>query len=145
MLFSVFFFKQKTAYEMRISDWSSDVCSSDLHVAREPGPILGAGDHGCQRGHHLAAIAHAQGKRIGTRKIGRELVRQAGIEPNRTRPAFARTQYIAVAEPAHGDQTLPRSEENTSELQSLMRNSYSVFRLKKKKDTSKSNHTTANI
>src|SRR3546814_10694583 len=30
MLF--FFFKQKTAYEMRISDWSSDVCSSDLHL-----------------------------------------------------------------------------------------------------------------
>src|SRR3546814_8390420 len=28
----VFFFKQKTAYEMRISDWSSDVCSSDLSV-----------------------------------------------------------------------------------------------------------------
>src|SRR3546814_10088471 len=28
-----FFFKQKTAYEMRISDWSSDVCSSDLHEA----------------------------------------------------------------------------------------------------------------
>src|SRR3546814_1512896 len=28
-----FFFKQKTAYEMRISDWSSDVCSSDLHAA----------------------------------------------------------------------------------------------------------------
>src|SRR3546814_5439597 len=27
----VFFFKQKTAYELRISDWSSDVCSSDLH------------------------------------------------------------------------------------------------------------------
>src|SRR3546814_7036225 len=31
-IFLVFFFKQKTAYEMRISDWSSDVCSSDLHV-----------------------------------------------------------------------------------------------------------------
>src|SRR3546814_8752815 len=30
---SVFFFKQKTAYEMRISDWSSDVCSSDLRGA----------------------------------------------------------------------------------------------------------------
>src|SRR3546814_7283253 len=29
----VFFFKQKTAYEMRISDWSSDVCSSDLILA----------------------------------------------------------------------------------------------------------------
>src|SRR3546814_7846096 len=31
ILFCFFFFKQKTAYEMRISDWSSDVCSSDLH------------------------------------------------------------------------------------------------------------------
>src|SRR3546814_3334962 len=30
MIFAFFFFKQKTAYEMRISDWSSDVCSSDL-------------------------------------------------------------------------------------------------------------------
>src|SRR3546814_8138605 len=35
--FFFFFFKQKTAYEMRISDWSSDVCSSDLHP-RENGP-----------------------------------------------------------------------------------------------------------
>src|SRR3546814_3349683 len=33
LLFFLFFFKQKTAYEMRISDWSSDVCSSDLHHA----------------------------------------------------------------------------------------------------------------
>src|SRR3546814_10498574 len=35
-----FFFKQKTAYEMRISDWSSDVCSSDLQgleLVRQPG------------------------------------------------------------------------------------------------------------
>src|SRR3546814_19285377 len=32
-----FFFKQKTAYEMRISDWSSDVCSSDLQIALEAG------------------------------------------------------------------------------------------------------------
>src|SRR3546814_7253358 len=30
-----FFFKQKTTYEMRISDWSSDVCSSDLSVSKE--------------------------------------------------------------------------------------------------------------
>src|SRR3546814_3636145 len=34
LLFLVFFFKQKTAYEMRISDWSSDVCSSDLREVR---------------------------------------------------------------------------------------------------------------
>src|SRR3546814_9569944 len=42
MLFCVFLFKQKTAYEMRISDWSSDVCSSDLQrcasVEIEMGP-----------------------------------------------------------------------------------------------------------
>src|SRR3546814_6295609 len=35
-LFVVFFFKQKTAYEMRISDWSSDVCSSDLPLLTLP-------------------------------------------------------------------------------------------------------------
>src|SRR3546814_11394422 len=35
----VFFFKQKTAYEMRISDWSSDVCSSDLLRARVAGDL----------------------------------------------------------------------------------------------------------
>src|SRR3546814_9416006 len=37
----VFFFKQKTAYEMRISDWSSDVCSSDLAVIGAPWPDRG--------------------------------------------------------------------------------------------------------
>src|SRR3546814_21146916 len=44
----VFFFKQKTAYEMRISDWSSDVCSSDLRMLQKAGldfTILEAGDH----------------------------------------------------------------------------------------------------
>src|SRR3546814_1051873 len=34
VIFCCFFFKQKTAYEMRISDWSSDVCSSDLHLGQ---------------------------------------------------------------------------------------------------------------
>src|SRR3546814_1376771 len=36
MFFYFFFFKQKTAYEMRISDWSSDVCSSDLGGRGDP-------------------------------------------------------------------------------------------------------------
>src|SRR3546814_7045298 len=36
LIISCFFFKQKTAYEMRISDWSSDVCSSDLPVFQDP-------------------------------------------------------------------------------------------------------------
>src|SRR3546814_3971807 len=35
----IFFFKQKTAYEMRISDWSSDVCSSDLVAEFKPGVV----------------------------------------------------------------------------------------------------------
>src|SRR3546814_18669765 len=41
-----FFFKQKTAYELRISDWSSDVCSSDLCPARRAD---GAGGNRCRR------------------------------------------------------------------------------------------------
>src|SRR3546814_3216565 len=42
LIFGFFFFKQKTAYEMRISDWSSDVCSSDLRKA----PPLVSGEGG---------------------------------------------------------------------------------------------------
>src|SRR3546814_10138747 len=38
-----FFFKQKTAYEMRISDWSSDVCSSDLKIVFRDGTVSGGG------------------------------------------------------------------------------------------------------
>src|SRR3546814_2429900 len=48
-----FFFKQKTAYEMRISDWSSDVCSSDLVVERmadvERAGDVGRRDHDRER------------------------------------------------------------------------------------------------
>src|SRR3546814_2878719 len=52
MFWVFFFFKQKTAYEMRISDWSSDVCSSDLGIAVEDHEALGADgeDHGGQIG-----------------------------------------------------------------------------------------------
>src|SRR3546814_13947945 len=42
-LFSFFFFKQKTAYDMRISDWSSDVCSSDLRGIAEIGEVVRLG------------------------------------------------------------------------------------------------------
>src|SRR3546814_11846199 len=51
VLFFVFFFKQKTAYEMRISDWSSDVCSSDLSATGPPASVsqraTGAAPRGC--------------------------------------------------------------------------------------------------
>src|SRR3546814_8561337 len=52
MLAGFFFFKQKTAYEMRISDWSSDVCSSDLAEA----------DAYAARSHQRAAAAWRDGK-----------------------------------------------------------------------------------
>src|SRR3546814_9770799 len=48
--FVFFFFKQKTAYEMRISDWSSDVCSSDLARARAHVGDQGGGIAGQRRG-----------------------------------------------------------------------------------------------
>src|SRR3546814_14302314 len=69
---SFFFFKQKTAYEMRISDWSSDVCSSDLgrddpavgivgigedDAAAMPPDAVGIGGHGARN--HLAVRAIA--------------------------------------------------------------------------------------
>src|SRR3546814_2440193 len=44
-----FFFKQKTAYEMRISDWSSDVCSSDLKDEEDPGDQIGQSHPGIDR------------------------------------------------------------------------------------------------
>src|SRR3546814_11262840 len=47
-IYVIFFFKQKTAYEMRISDWSSDVCSSDLELAEgllQGRLVLGVGQH----------------------------------------------------------------------------------------------------
>src|SRR3546814_7081271 len=66
-----FFFKQKTAYEMRISDWSSDVCSSDLRTAPhggDPAEDLDARRdrvHHCRRGEiHLEVHARADGEHV---------------------------------------------------------------------------------
>src|SRR3546814_5224216 len=55
-LLFIFFFKQKTAYEMRISDWSSDVCSSDLQIDRSigHGHDWGIGVRGDDVRHHRA-------------------------------------------------------------------------------------------
>src|SRR3546814_603121 len=60
----LFFFKQKTAYEMRISDWSSDVCSSDLGLVF--GRVLP--HEGCAHGNVHAAVRHSQnGGLVGAR------------------------------------------------------------------------------
>src|SRR3546814_11070526 len=64
--FIVFFFKQKTAYELRISDWSSDVCSSDL-----PGGFGRTGNHRIfRRGASQPEVGEEQGAAI-TRPCGR--------------------------------------------------------------------------
>src|SRR3546814_12242840 len=52
----VFFFKQKTAYEMRISDWSSDVCSSDLIAAEADEDLRGPVEHRRHRFHRVMAM-----------------------------------------------------------------------------------------
>src|SRR3546814_1834937 len=55
----IFFFKQKTAYEMRISDWSSDVCSSDLQDEHQ---ATGRSLHVPERQKHLRARRGALGE-----------------------------------------------------------------------------------
>src|SRR3546814_10071236 len=72
----VFFFKQKTAYEMRISDWSSDVCSSDLDRV---GELLCRRQHRAQRAPRQLAMAHFAAARRAeaadlAHRIGREVV-----------------------------------------------------------------------
>src|SRR3546814_5448754 len=72
----VFFFKQKTAYEMRISDWSSDVCSSDLF--HEDGGDAD-GDRGARQNGHEFALAAAGGP-----LPARLLHRMCGVEHDGT-------------------------------------------------------------
>src|SRR3546814_6293329 len=115
----VFFFKQKTAYEMRISDWSSDVCSSDLCVGAGLRLRLGDGVEHRQADMRRAALA-GRDAADHLRAIG-----QSGFG----------------VEGAGGAGHPLRSEEHTSELQSLMRISYAVFCLKKKNAHQYTNRT----
>src|SRR3546814_8694739 len=131
-----FFFKQKTAYEMRISDWSSDVCSSDLIGDEQNDPLR----------HMLADQVERFAREVRMPPFAR-----AGIlieEPHRVpmfgadriagqffdaqsldgaRPFLA--QLLALLRVQRGEEIVEariarvreRSEEHTSELQSLMR------------------------
>src|SRR3546814_4745924 len=123
-----FFFKQKTAYEMRISDWSSDVCSSDL---------LTVGEH-VGMGANLVAVdqqvLRTAGERPGAGVDVRTRDQAAGNA--RRHAGVAGEQHLVVARDGPADvlEQGRRSEEHTSELQSLMRISYAVFCLKKKKN-----------
>src|SRR3546814_2068771 len=121
---------------MRISDWSSDVCSSDLLLPRrEADGRAAAGGEPQLVGVALLHLDRLIGDlvpRLG--QIGRALA----ILPDRRGIALARIEEVEIQrQRARGRVVDPaRSEEHTSELQSLMRISYAVFCLKKKKPTS---------
>src|SRR3546814_2690964 len=106
---------------MRISDWSSDVCSSDLADGADPARhVL---EVGCGFGRRVLGIILEDHRTVRALQQ-----RQDGTQ----HPALE----VRVAGHAEGPPQLERhperSEEHTSELQSLMRNSYAVFCLKKK-------------
>src|SRR3546814_8881685 len=168
----VFLFKQKTAYEMRISDWSSDVCSSDLIAPSRQPEIVAPGQpfdsaEPQRREFRIGVVDRRRGSRLGIDlgDASRERRRLAGAQEARSarqateqnvvghgkapcpalrwrpaiecqhalRPAFAPQIDVAVLVFAPVDLNDPvsaldggaayfaaRSEEHTSELQSLM-------------------------
>src|SRR3546814_10219858 len=158
---------------MRISDWSSDVCSSDLRVPSEK-PLSrdaesgqnrpGIGGEENERGERRTAIAPQHparepgavrgDARVGPLRTGpaevipsrqRDPRDPAGFLPHRlfdlARKGAARHDPVACGSDRVDEarfKTIGRSEEHTSELQSLMRISYAVFCLKKKNINSKS-------
>src|SRR3546814_20042036 len=74
------FFKQKTAYEMRISDWSSDVCSSDLstHPARAPRALAASEEFALVRQHPRFRRYRREARAQAARDQGRQGPRHAG-------------------------------------------------------------------
>src|SRR3546814_7105012 len=111
---------------MRISDWSSDVCSSDLVAHIGPAQLSGA----CRV--DAFPCDRAAGFRATLRPRRAFLVFQLGLSTARLCGRDRRQAAFPVDPPAsHPSPAGHRSEEHTSELQSLMRISYAVFCLKK--------------
>src|SRR3546814_5828779 len=108
---------------MRISDWSSDVCSSDLRAAEPCFTCEGKRPtHPAARAHHLSLDRAACLMAMRRRRL------PPPLEQICTVAAACHWRVVDAPSP-----TTWRSEEHTSELQSLMRISYAVFCLKKKK------------
>src|SRR3546814_2638965 len=125
MMYIVFFFKQKTAYEMRISDWSSDVCSSDL--------TLSAGSSEVITTPSVVYLAMSPGDAGMTVIQKRGADRRAPFYLGFAIPLGGIAVFADLAGACAGllRRFLDRKS-TTSELQSLMRISYAVFCLKKK-------------
>src|SRR3546814_3368206 len=131
------FFKQKTAYEMRISDWSSDVCSSDLsglvkNLELIPDEL---------KRQHLSRVLRGWAYLTANTIYLVPLIakhrrcRINGVLYDVRAPhhwSDADVARMLFLETPNTVSNLMRSEEHTSELQSLMRISYAVFCLKKK-------------
>src|SRR3546814_4982686 len=129
-LFCFLFFKQKTAYEMRISDWSSDVCSSDLRRCRHS--VVAFFRH-AQRITGLGKRTASEARAIRPRRRNRiRCIENAADHRHHVGPGRNQLPRIVRRD--------ARSEEHTSELQSLMRISYAVFRLKKTNTTTTLKH-----
>src|SRR3546814_1354236 len=117
----VFFFKQKTAYELRISDWSSDVCSSDLAVdlpfregkpsrSRPPGSLVASVHRSLSFSTSFALVGKRSSPLLSSSRTATSPAAMIGDE------------LIVLTEECER-----RSAEHTSELQSLMRISSAVF------------------
>src|SRR3546814_7914998 len=149
---------------MRMSVWSSDVCSSDLrimmihvelhlrHDAAEIGDeaaedgrfvhpaqhrfrVAGTGQHLHEGGVGAGIAAYLRGDQAGVAAGG---AHRAGMDGQavlvRQREDFQQPDRIVLEELVVGQRQPPRSEEHTSELQSLMRQYYAVISLKKTKE-----------
>src|SRR3546814_10881562 len=125
-----FFFKQKTAYEMRISDWSSDVCSSDLKFIVNLS-ITERNFRG--KGQELRASvdysSYSKSVNLGFTEPYM-FDRNIALGGDVFRRDYNSFNYIGQGRDrntTYEQTTTGRSEEHTSELQSLMRISYAVF------------------
>src|SRR3546814_6480211 len=148
-----FFFKQKTAYEMRISDWSSDVCSSDLTSGQAGGDLNREGTREifAEVAAELGtapkiALIHCEQDRATLKRLNAEgrihplpplgPLDDAVIDQCEHVVAVLGVEHFISALDGGADiilggrSTDTRSEEHTSEHQSLIRISYAVFCLK---------------
>src|SRR3546814_6495886 len=123
------FFKQKTAYEMRISDWSSDVCSSDLGcvpIRRKAAALVTTLILRLSPIYRTSLASNLLPTSLGWIRPGQREI-SSGTRALDSSDRVTPPKSISVVR--------GRSEEHTSELQSLMRISYDVFCLKTKTKT----------